>query len=141
MGTAFALVAYGLLVLMDLFLIIFWGRIAFKRVREVGSCWNARHDKYAMIAACLTLTSIGTGFIFTGGLVAFSDPNNVGVVLIASGIILLGLLTLGVAKSGFVWTVHLDKDSWIWRAFIVMLIAWTLCASLWVLVDPFHIYL
>lgn len=136
-----ALIAYGLLLLSGMFMTVFWGRVAIRRIREItGHPWY--DDKYFMISSCLCLAAIGTSMFFAGrayqfmhaGLSTVSQPN------LVSLLILIGLFILAVAKAGFVWAVHCSTQSWVWRTFLFLSGFWILAAILWGVVDPVNTY-
>lgn len=129
MNLTLAFIGYGLLVNAGLFMTFFWGRIAYRRLKTLN--WRMTlKDRYALIATCLTLSSVGTSiyfgtriyrYIVEGLFVVDESPTS-------SYLLLLGLFTIGCAKAGFVWAVNCDPKSWIWRSFIGLSIFWTALA-------------
>lgn len=142
MKEALALVAYGLLLIAGFFMTFFWGRISWRRHKQFPS-WRAWiHDTYMIIALSLCVSSIGTGVLFSARAYSFM-VQGISTVTDAtwySWSVLMGLFIMGSAKVGFVWAIHLDRRSWVWRAFIALSCLWALIAVWWALYDPLNIY-
>jgi hypothetical protein len=131
MREVLALAAFGLLINASFFMTFFWGRIAIRRLRYL-QFKGVTGDKYAVLASCLTTSSIGTVIYFTTrawrgvmyGEIPAAQP------YISSYFLLLGLFIIGFSKAGFVWAVNCDMRSKTWRAFLALSGAWVLLAVL-----------
>ena len=138
MGELLALIAYGLLLNGGLFMTIFWGRIYMRRAKQLNrKDWI--YDTYMVIAGALTVQSIGTGLLF-GSRAASALVDGVSTIArntFLSYMILLGLFTIVASKAAFVWAIHLDRKSRVWRAFMGLSVLWVLLATYWAVVDPF----
>lgn len=142
MREALALNAYGLLLLSGAFMTFFWGRLGYRRVMQQKNWYHALTDTYSVLSTCLCLSSVGTSLFFSARAYGFivDGLSTVSGSGILSVLILMGLYVLAVAKAGFVWAVHMDHRSRVWRAYVILSFLWIVLVNAWVAFDPLNTY-
>lgn len=129
--------AYGLLVILSIFLAFFWGRLALRRQREIRrNPWRPSTlwcDRYMVIAAALGINAVGMILLFGARLIdslgrglTVAFPFN-GWLMVGA---LLGLYTMILSKFGFAWAIHLDKKNKGWIVLLVVCTSWVV-AAMW----------
>lgn len=132
MREVLALAAFGLLINASFFMTFFWGRIAVRRLKFL-KYKGILEDRYAVLSSCLTASSMGTAFYFGAhayrGIVYDDIPS--ALPFTSSYFLLIGLFIIACSKAGFVWAVHCDMKSVIWRIFLALSGVWVLITVFW----------
>lgn len=133
MINAIYLCIFGLLTIISLFLVFAWGRIAWKRSKDLRTFKRLYHDRYMVLVTALAINAAGSTCLFGGRLIsALQYGTSVAVIPGLLGYVTAaGAVTILTAKFGFMWAVERKgSDRW-WMFLLAVSVIWTLFALWW----------